>query len=123
MTALWNDATCRVGGKRRRVAALQIRMEADFVDEAGALHVVNQDFRFHRPREIFLQVMREVAGRAVLGMGNLPVKRAGQIQALLVRGLNRLDALDDFLFQLRWLHFYFVEDLPIFLCRQFLPLF
>jgi hypothetical protein len=23
MTALWNDATCRVGGKRRHVAALQ----------------------------------------------------------------------------------------------------
>ena len=23
MTALWNDATCRVGGKRRHVAAVQ----------------------------------------------------------------------------------------------------
>ena len=72
------------------------------MDEAGALHVVNQLFLRHRRREIFLQIMREVAGRAVLGMGNLPVKRVGQFQALLVRGLNRFDALDDFLFQLRF---------------------
>jgi hypothetical protein len=30
MSALWNDATCRVMGKRRRVAALQIKALPDF---------------------------------------------------------------------------------------------
>ena len=51
------------------------------MDEAGALHVVNQDFRFHRRREIFLQVVREVAGRAVLRVSNFPVKTSGNFSA------------------------------------------
>jgi len=52
-----------VGGRGREREFPAVGFQVDVADETRALHVVNQDFRFDRRGEIFLQVVGEVAGR------------------------------------------------------------